>query len=225
MKYKFENDLEKNQLSMDVIDARRFGKAIKEAIHGLELEARCYALQEEPYVLETMAFLKQMASRLTAKEYVPEVPDSMNNRKQTASIRYDESEDCVYYDFPDGGSMSLNASDAFYVWIDGHWTWTTLFYDSENGWRLGAAPELDLRSAGTLQASVDDVFEGNECHTSFKDKAYYIEKAKRQRGLTDEQIDFFLQNHPRWDLLPYYACYVKKMGMQGALEEVRAQFD
>lgn len=67
MKYKFENDLEKNQLSIDVIDARRFGKAIKEAIHGLELEARCYSLQEEPYVLETMAFLEEMASRLTAK--------------------------------------------------------------------------------------------------------------------------------------------------------------
>lgn len=58
-----------------------------------------------------------------------------------------------------------------------------------------------------------------------KDKAYYIEKAKRQRGLTDEQIDFFLQNHPRWDLLPYYARYVKKLGMQGALEQVRAEFD
>lgn len=57
-----------------------------------------------------------------------------------------------------------------------------------------------------------------------KDKSYYIEKAKRQRGLTDEQINFFLQNHPRWDLLPYYACYVKKLDIQGALEEVRAQF-
>lgn len=57
-----------------------------------------------------------------------------------------------------------------------------------------------------------------------KDKAYYIEKAKRQRGLTDEQIDFFLQRHSRWDLLPYYARYVKKLGMQGALEEVRAEF-
>lgn len=123
MKYKFENDLEKNQLSMAVVDARRFGKAVEEAIHGLELEIRCYGLQEEPYVLETMAFLERMANRLT-----------------------------------------------------------------------------------------------------FKDKAYYVEKAKRQRGLTDEQIDFFLQNHSRWDLLPYYACYVKKLGMQGALEEVRAQF-
>ena len=57
-----------------------------------------------------------------------------------------------------------------------------------------------------------------------KNKDYYIRKAKQQRGLTDEQIDFFLQNHPRWDLLPYYACYVKKMGEKGALDEVITQF-
>lgn len=53
-----------------------------------------------------------------------------------------------------------------------------------------------------------------------KDKAHYIEKTKRQRELTDEQIDFFLQNHSGWDLLPYYACYVKKLGVQAALDEV-----
>ncbi len=57
-----------------------------------------------------------------------------------------------------------------------------------------------------------------------KDKNYYIQKAKHQRGLSDEQIYFFLERHPRWDLLPYYACYVKKMGEQGALEEVISQF-
>lgn len=67
MKYKFENDLENNRISQEVVDARRFGKAVKEAIHGLELEARCYSLQEEPYVLETLAFLEQMEKRLTAK--------------------------------------------------------------------------------------------------------------------------------------------------------------
>ena len=67
IKYKFERDLAKNELSMDVIDARRFGKAVKEAMDGLELEARCYCLLDEPYYRETMAFLEQMANRLTAK--------------------------------------------------------------------------------------------------------------------------------------------------------------
>ena len=57
-----------------------------------------------------------------------------------------------------------------------------------------------------------------------QDREYYIEKAKRQRGLTDEQIDFFLQRHYRWDLLPFYARYVKKMGEQRALEEAQREF-
>ncbi len=57
-----------------------------------------------------------------------------------------------------------------------------------------------------------------------KDREYYIQKAKRQRGLTDEQIDFFLRNHSRWDLLPVYARFVKKMGMHGALEQVRSNY-
>ena len=54
-----------------------------------------------------------------------------------------------------------------------------------------------------------------------KDKDYFIWKAKHQRGLTDEQIDFFLQNDGRSHLLPEYSCYVKKMGKQWALEEVQ----
>ena len=57
-----------------------------------------------------------------------------------------------------------------------------------------------------------------------KDKEYYIQKAKRQRGLTDEQINFFLQRHPRWQLLPYYATFVKRVSMQEALDEVILHF-
>ena len=67
IKYKFERDLAKNEMSIDVIDARRFGKAVKEAMHGLSVEARCYGLMYEPYYRETMAFLELMANRLTAK--------------------------------------------------------------------------------------------------------------------------------------------------------------
>ena len=53
---------------------------------------------------------------------------------------------------------------------------------------------------------------------------YYIWKAKHQRGLTDKQIDFFLLNHPRWELLPVYARFVRKLGEQGALNEVRQMY-
>lgn len=64
--YKFEADLAKNEMSIDVIDARRFGAAIQKASRLLEQEAGCYKLTNKTYYLETMAFLKKMASRLTA---------------------------------------------------------------------------------------------------------------------------------------------------------------
>ncbi len=52
-------------------------------------------------------------------------------------------------------------------------------------------------------------------------KEHYIRKAKRQRGLTDEQIEFFLQRHPRWDLLPWFSFYVKHgFTEQEAFDEV-----
>ena len=57
-----------------------------------------------------------------------------------------------------------------------------------------------------------------------KDKEYFIRKAKRERGLSDEEIDYFLQRHPRWDLLPYYARFVRKLGPEEALNEVRQMF-
>lgn len=55
-------------------------------------------------------------------------------------------------------------------------------------------------------------------------KEKYIWKAKHQRGLSDEQINFFLQHHPRWELLPYYATFVKRVSMQEALDEVILHF-
>lgn len=207
-------------------DYIRLANSIERAIDVLQQDAGMYRYHEEPELLRLVAVLrrhKREAMR-SHEEWQRKIGENMSDRKQQGSLRYDVAEDCVYYIFPDGSSMSLNASDSFFVWFNNQWTWTTLYYDNENGWRLGAVPELDLRSAGILQASVDSVSEKDECATQEKDKTYYVEKAKRQRGLTDEQIDFFLQNHPRWDLLPYYACYVKKLGMQGALEEVRAQF-
>jgi len=57
-----------------------------------------------------------------------------------------------------------------------------------------------------------------------KDKAYFIRKAKRERGLSDEEIDYFLQDHPRWDLLPVYARFVRKFGQEEALNEVRRMY-
>ena len=42
-----------------------------------------------------------------------------------------------------------------------------------------------------------------------KNKDYYIEKARKERGLSDEQITFFLEREPRWDLLPLYATCLK----------------
>ena len=42
-----------------------------------------------------------------------------------------------------------------------------------------------------------------------KDREHYIKKAKTERGLTDKEIDFFLGQNPRADLLPYFATLLK----------------
>ena len=62
--YKFEKDLAKNEMSMAVVDARRFGAAIRKAARLLEQEAGAYKLTDEQYYLDTQAFLELMASRL-----------------------------------------------------------------------------------------------------------------------------------------------------------------
>ena len=65
--YQFEKDLAKNELSIDVINARRFGAAIQKAARLLEQEAGCDKLTKEPYYQDTVTFLQKMAERLTAK--------------------------------------------------------------------------------------------------------------------------------------------------------------
>ena len=71
MKYKFEDDFENNPMSMDVVNARRFARAVQAAIDGLELEARCYNLYDDDYYKDTMAFLEQMLKRLKAPHTIP----------------------------------------------------------------------------------------------------------------------------------------------------------
>lgn len=66
-KYKFEERLEQNLLSMEVVDARRFARAVREAMDDLEREAKCYGLTEADFYLDTKAFLEKMAVRLEAK--------------------------------------------------------------------------------------------------------------------------------------------------------------
>lgn len=66
MKFDFEKDIERNMLSMSVINARRFGRAVRDALDGLELEARCYGLKNEDFYLTTMAYLERLEARLKA---------------------------------------------------------------------------------------------------------------------------------------------------------------
>lgn len=70
MKYDFEHDLAKNQMSMEVMDARRFARAIRSSMQDLKREAGCYKLQGEDYYEDTQSFLEKMATRLEAKEYI-----------------------------------------------------------------------------------------------------------------------------------------------------------
>ena len=67
MKYEFEKDLDRNELSMSVVNARRFSRAVRDALDGLELEARCYGLKNEDYYLTTKAYLERLEARLKAK--------------------------------------------------------------------------------------------------------------------------------------------------------------
>ncbi len=47
---------------------------------------------------------------------------------------------------------------------------------------------------------------------------YYIWKAKHQRGLTDEQVNYFLDRCDDWKLLPKYAKHCRAFGQERALE-------
>lgn len=71
-RYKFERTLEKNLVDMSVIDARRFGAAVRSAMRELNGAAGCHKLYNEDYYLDTQAFLEQMASRLSAEPVMEE---------------------------------------------------------------------------------------------------------------------------------------------------------
>lgn len=43
-----------------------------------------------------------------------------------------------------------------------------------------------------------------------QERAHYIEKAKRERGLTEEQIAYFLERCKDYKLLPYFCTHVKR---------------
>ena len=56
------------------------------------------------------------------------------------------------------------------------------------------------------------------------DCEHFIWKARHQRGLTDEQIHYFLDRDPRYTLLPYYALCCKRLGCEQAYLEVLQQY-
>lgn len=62
--YPFEKDLAKGEMSVKVIDARRFGVAVRKAMELLRREAGCYRMTEEPYYKDVQAYLEQLAARL-----------------------------------------------------------------------------------------------------------------------------------------------------------------
>lgn len=45
-------------------------------------------------------------------------------------------------------------------------------------------------------------------------KEEYIWKAKHQRGLSDEEIQYFLDRDTRYELLPYYSLACKRLGSE-----------
>lgn len=52
---------------------------------------------------------------------------------------------------------------------------------------------------------------------------YYIWKAKNQRGLTDEQVDYFLEHCDDWTLLPEYSKHCRTFGSEHALEIIKEE--
>lgn len=65
--YKFEKDLAKNEMSIDVINARRFAAAVQQAMRLLEQEARCYGLTDEGYYLDVQEHLERTHRYLTGR--------------------------------------------------------------------------------------------------------------------------------------------------------------
>ena len=49
-------------------------------------------------------------------------------------------------------------------------------------------------------------------------KEQYIWKAKHQRGLSDQDIQYFLDRDDRYDLMPYYSLCCKRLGCEKGYE-------
>lgn len=55
--------------------------------------------------------------------------------------------------------------------------------------------------------------------------AHLVWKARHQRKLTDEQILYFLERCSRWDMLPHYSAYLKRIKDEKlALEQLRKDY-
>jgi hypothetical protein len=64
---KFQQDLANNEMSIDVVNARRFAAAVQQAMRLLEQEARCYGLTDEGYYLDVQEHLERMHRFLTER--------------------------------------------------------------------------------------------------------------------------------------------------------------
>lgn len=52
------------------------------------------------------------------------------------------------------------------------------------------------------------------------EREHFIWKAKHQRGLSDEQINYFLERDTRYKLMPYYSLCCKRLGAEQGYNEV-----
>lgn len=64
---KFQQDLANNEMSIDVVNARRFAAAVQQAMRLLEQEARCYGLTDEDYYLDVQEYLERTHRYLTGR--------------------------------------------------------------------------------------------------------------------------------------------------------------
>lgn len=76
---------------------------------------------------------------------------------ENAYLQYDAQKDVMMYWWSDGTGMSLNASDFFYVWVDGTWKWTKLCWGEDKGWYLDVAPELNLQTGQKIKVATEKV--------------------------------------------------------------------
>ena len=82
----------------------------------------------------------------------------------------------------------------------------------------------ELEEFGKLhggQALVDEKSEELLELNRLEERAYYIWKAKEQRGLKDEEIEYFLDRCTKPSLLPYFCTHYKRShSLEDAMEWV-----